>query len=212
MFILRSRPRAVFVLIPAAAILSGCEPCPYFPNKESCKLTDEYFRLGEELDALEPTPVEDMPTSGTATYDGIARTQLSLEPDSEAVSYSVFLQSQVRMTADFGSGQISGDMTNFNTFGNSVRGSLDIENGVISGNTFAADVNGIREQGDLEFYAREAGEFVNYGSGDVSVSGAMDGGFLGADAQGLEATMTGTAVLDAGPVGDVSSDVRALAE
>lgn len=109
-----------------------------------------------------------MPTSGTATYAGYA----AYGAPGDTVYY---VQSNADLTANFGSSTIAGSLTNFRTFdsiGQDVIfvGSVDVNNGVITGGNFTADL-----EGEL------AGAFDNTTVSDAVV-GSVVGSFSGTDA------------------------------
>lgn len=117
------------------------------------------------------TPVRSMPTTGSASYTGIAAFAPTFYDDIDTLA-------EARLNANFANSTITGDLTNFRDYENNVlAGSVAIQNGVISENQFSADLRG------------------NLSSGGTSVhlDAEMEGGFLGPNADMMVAAIEGTA-------------------
>jgi hypothetical protein len=122
----------------------------------------------EKYQDADLTPEAAMPTSGTATYNGVAA--FSDVPDAEYIAENAEAVAALRLEANFGNNTISGKMDNFVDYDNErADGSVQITNGSISGNTFNANLNGsLTVDGDT-----------------ASVTGDMAGGFVGANANAV---------------------------
>jgi hypothetical protein len=136
------------------------------------EMEDRAEIIGGRYENSEITPMSDMPTSGSATYTGLAGfgpgDVMYLDEDDITVA------SEARLQADFGRGVLSGELTNFQAYdGTAISGSADITDGVIIDNQFAANVSG------------------NVSSNILSgrLDGDLVGGFLGDDAQGAGGLM-----------------------
>ncbi|MFU8863304.1 MAG: transferrin-binding protein-like solute binding protein [Rhodobacterales bacterium] len=118
-----------------------------------------------------------MPTSGSASYSGLAGFSDVRNFDVE----DVLATADVSMTANFtaGGGTVSGDISNFlainedNTQIEAYSGSLQISGGTIIGSNLVANVGGTLVDPE----------------GAFSVTGNMQGEFLGAGAEALRAEM-----------------------
>lgn len=159
---------------------SGSIPASF--EQLSSASAEQLRERGEALlaqyDTVDDTTIEQMNAqTGTATYAGV--TAFGETPD--FTLDEVVATSAISLTADFGADSISGQMTNFyeeNDVGDfvSIEGSLDVTGGTITGNTFTAAVSG--DLATLE--------------GEQSVSGTLDGGFIGSGAEAVEGDIDGT--------------------
>ena len=122
----------------------------------------------EKYEDADVTPVSAMPTSGTATYNGVAA--FSDVPDAAYIAENAEAIAALRLEANFEDSTIGGEMDNFVDYDNDrAQGSVQITNGTISGNTFGADLDGdLTVDGDT-----------------ATVSGNMEGAFVGADASAV---------------------------
>lgn len=132
--------------------------------------------LVARAETLEATPLESMPTTGTATYDGVAafsRSELMETTD---------MLSAATVNANFGDSTISGQLSNFRVYdGTAIDGTVAIQNGAISGTDFIADLSGqLSDDGEA-----------------ILVDGAMIGGFGGPNAEMLAAIAAGETYTDA---------------
>jgi hypothetical protein len=116
---------------------------------------------------------------GRAAFDGKVAIVYGTGPASfEAAD----LLGDVDQNADFRTGTITGWLDDFNTKeGGRVRGDLDMRNGRITGNAFTADFDG---------------RLTGAATAPGTVSGTLEGRFLGDGARGVEGT--GTASTGAG--------------
>lgn len=139
-------------------------------------------RLVAETTGLGQTAAAAMPTRGRAEYDGVVGMAFGGAPHSLA---SAEMLGEVDLTANFGTGRISGEFDDFNTAsGQEMQGELRLSNGRISGAGFTADI---------------AGNLTGTTNAPGAVSGAIDGDFLGSNAAAIEGT--GTATSGAGSLG-----------
>ena len=117
-----------------------------------------------------------MPTSGTASYEGVAKHYH--RPDPAGTNRGqVTMFSPVVMVADLESGQLEGAMGDFRREdGRSVDGLVRIENGTIRGGEISADV---------------AGSMTIDGS-RRDVAGTLEGVFVGRNAAGMSGTYNAT--------------------
>jgi hypothetical protein len=122
------------------------------------------------VDGEQATPVGSMPTTGTATYAGVA----AFAP----TEYDqVEILSEASLKANFGSSSISGNLSNFRDYENNrFPGSVAIQSGVISGNQFDADLSGS----------------LTVDGAPTIVKGTLNGGFVGANANLAAGAIEGT--------------------
>ena len=126
--------------------------------------------LINKIDGQNPTPMSSMPTAGTATYSGVAAFAPSIYDEPEVLS-------EASLTANFGSSSISGNLTNFRDYENTViPGSVAIQSGVITGNQFGANLTGS----------------VTIDGAAAAVNGTLDGGFASTNANLLAGIIEGT--------------------
>lgn len=135
----------------------------------------EASRLTERAYELDATPTADMPTTGTATYNGLFVALEEYSPrDWDIVG-------RVNLTADFDNNEIGGSVSDVRRYdGVNYASAVRVENGVIVGNDFAADV---------------AGDLDAQGS-TTNLDGRIYGEFQGANAEMLVANGQVDAVTD----------------
>lgn len=157
--------------IAAAATLSACSSSASFED-----MTASHAALVSTYENAEPTAVENMPTTGTATYEGNASFETSdgaQDPNPEQ------WESKLVLDADFAASTISGEMTNVTpNEGEAAEGSIGITNGAISGNTMTAELDGTLTDPD---------------GIDFTVEGEMSGKFRGDAAATVGGEFFGTA-------------------
>jgi hypothetical protein len=147
-----------------AACVSGGKDASY----------DEMYSRGKSLvskfESEDPTPVGAMPTTGTATYSGVAGFGAE-------TSEQVEVMSQASLAANFATSSISGNLTNFRDYeNNSIPGSVAIQNTSINGNQFTAPMNGS----------------LTVNGAPSAVNGTMVGAFGGANANSIAGIIEGT--------------------
>ncbi len=130
---------------------------------EAADLVDTYDDVNRALPS-------DMPTSGSARYDGVAAfSSTAVNPDTIVTDPDSL--ASVTMTADFTSSDISGRVYDFQSAQDvDIDGELVITEGTIDGAGFSADVGGSLTEDGV----------------DVSYDGSIVGGFLGEDAEAIE--------------------------
>jgi hypothetical protein len=139
---------------------------------------EDQMNTGEELierfgDA-DRTAVDDMPMTGTATYDGVA----------ELRTNEASVGADLELVADFEASSVDGTFDNFNDpEGFEIGGSVSVSDGQIVGNSLA---------GDLDGQLTVEGE-------DVGVTGAIFGEFVGENAEGIRGELEGTLTNAEGP-------------
>lgn len=185
MFRLRS-----LTLMASAAALSACVGGGSDdPAAEYAADSARGAGLVTRTDGLAPTPAGAMPARGSAEYEGIVGMAFGAAPASLATADMI---GELDLRANFASGTITGELDDFNTSdGQELRGTLRLSGGQIAGSGFTADIDG-----------RLSGPAGAPGT----VSGAIDGDFLGAGADALAGT--GTAISDAGGLGLIFRGVR----
>lgn len=140
-------------------------------------LRDDGLALIARYDDADLTPVNRMPSSGSARYEGVAAFAEGEEIALDASNATVL--SQVELTADFRTGRVSGGFDNFRSYydGTTISGSIPISNGRIEDNIFTADAAGTLtsngERGTVD--AVLGGGFVNNDHG--AVAGYVEGDF-----------------------------------
>ena len=139
------------------------------------------------------TEAEDMPTSGSATYAGVAAYGAgSVDDLIDGVTESS-LASQMSLTADFTRGEVYGAFTDFRSnmegYGDTV-GRITVRNGEIINNALVADVDGqISGNGELAVIeGGMSGLFV--GGRAEAVAGGMDMVFTD-QSSGVETEVSG---------------------
>lgn len=142
---------------------------------EEANLIGEY--AGEDF-----TPVDDMPTSGSATYNGVAAYSSS-EVSPDAIRADPDSLSSITMTADFSSSDIFGRAHDFQSArGIDIDGGLEITGGTITGNDFDANMGGTLTEDGVE----------------VSYDGGVVGDFVGEGAEALEGSSAAVATPEDG--------------
>ncbi len=166
------------VLVATAVILSGCAQI------RAVQYAAEYHSVSSDLSEATETPVADVPTQGKATYEGVAVFGMSKTVQAIGLAGDVELEANFRP----GGGDLSGSIQKFtgveidpgDLIGSAsakianmatADGEVAITDGVITGNRFSANFDG-----DL-----------TYDNTDLDLSGTMQGGIFGAQAQLLEA-------------------------
>ncbi len=138
-------------------------------------LRDDGLALIARYDDADLTPVNRMPTSGSARYEGVAAFAEGEEIELDASNATVL--SEVSLIADFRTGAVTGGFDNFRSYfdGTEIRGSIPISNGQIEDNVFVADAAGTLtsngERGTVD--AVMGGAFVNDDHG--AVAGYIEG-------------------------------------
>lgn len=160
--------------LPLVGVLAACSSSGGAGSASFDELARQGNALASRLENADPTPVANMPSSGSATYRGIAA--YSDTPNAEFILENGEIVSQVELNADFSSGAVDGKLTNFRWYDNDrIAGSVDIRNGSIEGNELYADLSGS----------------LTYGDGAEDVRGDLAGIFAGQDAGAVVGAMEG---------------------
>ena len=163
--------------------LAGCLP------KSSCDLplpankTAAAGIMGDCLNSMSATPVAQMPTSGSATYNGYVTGKFA--PSAGA---SDTLIGDAVLNASFGGGTnaVTGTLSNISTGADpTIGGTLAVTSSAILGNVATFQINGT---------------LTGYGSDTLSFATNGAGGFLGDHADGLAFATNGTASMGSGYV------------
>ena len=119
------------------------------------------------------TAVDDMPNTNSTMYRGIAAYSSEYSDPADIAQYAETL-SQLELNANFATSSMTGRAYNFKSVDPNITidGQIDVT-GTISGNTFAADVDGTTKE-------------AAYGqSGNVTYNGTVNGEFVGSNAQAV---------------------------
>ncbi len=168
------------------------------PRPTFAELEAEGTALQEEIDALEITDPSELPTEGSASYEGVIGIESAFAQDDEGPDSGLpSMGGELSLEVDFEDSSLSGTAENFVTeAGEEMEGSLDIEDGQVYRDaevgtedeepSFGAVVTGRLEDEDggaYEFGGGLAGEFR--GSSHSHVQGEVGGTVLTPD--GVEA-------------------------
>jgi len=124
--------------------------------------------LEARLGALEETTV--MPTTGSATYNGVAGFDMGGDNASDMLA-------ELSLQANFADSTVGGKLSNFTTSdGSQMEGELNVADGIMNQQAFDANVSGTLRDG------AESSTF----------DGTMNGAFLGANADAVSGTMNGS--------------------
>lgn len=153
-----------FASLPALALLTACSSGGDGGNSAgSVSFADMAGQANALLTRVEDydlTPVADMPTDIKATYRGVAG--FSDVADADYIVENAEIMSEVEMNADFRTGSVTGELSNFRYYDNDrIDGTVAIRNGSINGNDLRADLSGN----------------LNYGEGTERVTGDLAGSF-----------------------------------
>ncbi len=132
--------------------------------------------LVDVIDMAGVTPVDNIPDTGLATYNG-TMTFLLLDGSEDGVI------GQAEMNVNFGSTLITGGADNFYDLnGNATAGAVTIDDAVVVtmlGNFIAGDVNGA----------------ITFGAGEMEIETGLAGNFSGNNAEYVSGVMSGNATL-----------------
>ncbi len=166
---------ALAIVSLSAFALGGCTAlgltCEngWWDDCDGAAIEDAYWDTKSEVSQFN-TAIANVPTDGTATYDGYAQ----MVPYYGAIQ-GKRVHSEVHLDVNFDTSSASGTMTNFYTLARRVNGSVTIENGAISGNQVTADLSG-------SVYGNT---FIGANTGSATVDGSLSGRFRGDSAEGL---------------------------
>lgn len=142
-------------------------------------------QLINEVNALPFVSQSDMPDTGSATYTGVASLNYDerLDVGDENNDYNA----EVTLEANFGSSDLTGEMTNFQSPNGAVDGTLDLENGAVIDNFVDGDFVGtIEDDGEsIDLSVDIDGVFRGDGTGEpAAISGDLDGDYTTANDSG----------------------------
>ena len=167
------------IMLVAAVSLTACGS-----SEASLEdLQESADALYERIDLMEATLLSDMPTTGSARYEGVgAYSGTTADPDSIMANPSSY--SNVDVNVNFASGQVTGSAYNFKSAADdaTIDGEITI-NGNVSGNTIVGTFSGSLQE--------------SIDTGDVSVSanvaynGMVEGAFAGDNADAIAAQLIG---------------------
>lgn len=110
-----------------------------------------------------------MQASGSATFNGVAGLETLQATNPESLS-------RISLTAKFADATVSGQFFNFaDAEGAPMSGTLDVENGVIAGNSLNLDINGSLTRDEQVAVIAGAGQGKFGGEGPAAVLGTLDG-------------------------------------
>ena len=138
--------------------------------------------LTGQLDDMDPTRFSAMPTSGTATFSGVA--SLSVDPVEATVTDDILVLGDVTATADFGQGTLRGRVENLQG-GRSVAGRAREAVPVSGSLQIGTRESVIGNDRDDNRVSRPNGFYVDYRGqitlpdGTYAVDGAVAGQFIG---------------------------------
>lgn len=167
---------STFALLVTAIALAACgggsggsggDPIASGSRPSFAQLTDRGEYLADRLTNMSATPIDSMPTSGTASYLGVA----GFVPEDAGSE----LLAVADMTADFENSTFAGTFTDFRDEENArVQGRINIRNGTITDNEVSADLRGNLVMGGQD--ERVTGTMVSVfgGPGAEAMLGVME--------------------------------------
>ena len=166
--------RSIYPLLAAMGLsgcLAGTDPCDPPYGVDIVSGTNQMLQC---IDSLSPTPPAQMPTSGSATYNGYVTGQL--EPDTGS---SVSVLGTATLTANFGTAApVSGTLGSFVWgTGQHLNGTLSLSSGTLGGNLFSATISG---------------SLSGYPTGTLNISTTGPGQFHGDSAEAISAATVGS--------------------
>ena len=117
-----TKTNALFII--SAFALSAC-----FGSDSADDLADQGEDLAEKYLNEQPTPIDAMPTEGTATYNGIAGFVQGSGVSAQTIAEGAEIVSKIELQADFGASTISGTLSDFEATENDTGASDGIRSG-----------------------------------------------------------------------------------
>lgn len=186
-----TRVSASLLASAAALVLAGCAPSPCDVGLSANQVTAASQVLAC-VDSLGPTPVANMPTMGSASYNGFATGDIDVSaapPDTMLADVSLMAMFSA------GGGTISGNLSNFTAASGAVMSSsLSLSGGTITGTSITATVAGV----------------LDYDGDTIDINAALIGAFFGSSAQAISGGITGTADMGSGYSGSISMALFAI--
>lgn len=181
--------KIVTTIVGSSSLLAACGGSSTGSNSFET-IASEGRSLVAQYGAAEATDPANMPTTGTATYNGAAAYSSDY---SSAVNIAQYAEtvSDVTLTADFANSTVTGTADNFHTVATpnvTLNGSLSL-NGTITGNTFSTDLSGTVTETITGLTGAEAA--YNGTQVPVTYTGSTNGEFVGSSAEAFRATGTG---------------------
>ncbi|WP_341365488.1 transferrin-binding protein-like solute binding protein [Yoonia sp. BS5-3] len=166
-----------YLLCVGAAALSACMASDEAETTQTALSFAELNTLNteiiDEIVAIGATPVDDIPTTGSATYDGTMLLALQDGSMDGAIG-------QAQMVTSFATSTITGGADNFYDLnGNAIDGSLTLEDGSF--------------ERTIGIVTGEMNGSVDFASGEMDIETDVAGNFSGPNAEYLSGVMTGTA-------------------
>lgn len=161
------------LLLGISTALSGCLVTR---NQDFNQAAREAIELADDLEDLDRVAPGDLPDSGTATYSGIAT--LNYDRMREIGSENNDYFADITFETDFGTGEVEGSMTNFESPEGEVDGQLVLVNGEVEGNGVDGDFEGtLNDDGDeIEVDVDVDSSFLGDGVGDpAGLIGELEG-------------------------------------
>ena len=177
---------------PILSLVAACGGGSTSTGPDYTDLVSGYSTLSAELGAAGLTPSAQMPTSGSATYDGY----FSGIFDPAGADPSVRVRGEASLTANFAQARLSGSVTNLQGANDTpVSGTIALSNGVIS-NSIAQ----VKGSGNVRV---DAPGFPTGTAAAIDID--LLGTFAGANARGLsliatDGTLGSSVSVDAGIV------------
>lgn len=187
----KDRP-GLHAVVMATLLLAGCSGGggggTATPSLSFTEIEALAAELGEEIDGLDVTAPEDIPSQGSATYEGVGRFALG-----DASDDGDEILSQMTLNVDFASEDLDGRFYNNRLRDHGrLRGDIDISDGQIVDGLLTAEAEGRLREGDLRhdvsadllgvFYDDDAGYVGGLATGEITTDDeARDliGAFLG---------------------------------
>lgn len=168
--------------VAAITLLSGCLGTD---NPDFNKQAIEALQFVSQLESIDTTVADEMPTTGTAEYRGVATFTYD-EPRSTSNPNSD-LFADVAMTANFETNDVTGTIDAFNSPEGNVAGTVDVTDGAIASSLMQANATGT----------------ITDTTGDIALDLDLDGVFRGDDAGNITGTISGTYTPEGGAEGEI---------
>ena len=179
----------VAIIVCSSTLLAACGGSSTGSNSFETIASEGRSFIAQYGTAATTDPAN-MPTTGTATYNGTAAysTEYSSAVDIIQLGTTV---SDVTLTADFANSTVTGTVDNFHTISTPnvvLNGSLSLD-GNITGSTFSTNLNGTITETLTGLTGSQAS--FNGTQLPVSYTGTTNGVFIGSGAEAFRATGTG---------------------
>ena len=180
---MRTFPLGLTGSLLAITALGGCLGSDNFDfNKQAI----EAAGLIRDFQDLSATTLDGMPDQGSVQYTGVASFSYDTQLQSDDPT-SFDLLSDVSLTADFDTNDVTGSFTSFNSRDGGVDGTIELEDGAVAGNLMAANATGTITDGDTA----------------IDLSFDVNGIFRGEDGQAISGGMVGSYTPEGGETGEL---------